>query len=87
MALGEEVDASGAAHTIDGRVCTHQVACMPIYLIWSDAGCSIAQRCGSGAGALGPASGIDPWRNFVAQCLMIPGLDPRPVAPAAGSAL
>ena len=88
MALGEQVDASGAPHTIESRVCTHQVACMPIYaLIWSDAGCSIAQRYGSGAGALGPANGIDPWRNSAGQCLTIPGLDPKAAAPAAGLAL
>ena len=35
----------------------------------------------------GPANGFDPWRNFAGQCLTIPGLDPRPAAPAAGLAL
>jgi hypothetical protein len=88
MAPGEQVDASGAPHTIEGRVYTHKVAGMPIdAVIRSGAGCSIAQRYGSGAGALGPANSVDPWRNFAGQCLTIPGLDPRPAAPAAGLAL
>jgi len=43
-------------------------------VVWGDTAYSIAQRFGVTVDGLRSANGINPWRIFAGQCLMIPGI-------------